>query len=205
MVLVYRERAYCSLQLGDLAAVEESLGLIRDELARELSAEELPTRQDLHAIAATVALLRGDDATAATEADAAIKMTAQAGGTSSFPNMYWAIFLIARVFASLWLRSVPAGGDDRRLRRGLSDACRALSKQAWSHPIAGPSAAIAGGYLLNLRGRQQGAAKSWRRASAEATRLGMAYEAGLAAIALGESGEVAGLPFIIVQRRIDAG
>ena len=65
MVLAYRERAYCDLQLGDLHAVDGCLQSIKEELDRGLTAEELQTRQDLHAIAATVALERGDHVQAA--------------------------------------------------------------------------------------------------------------------------------------------
>lgn len=92
MVLVYRERAYCYLQLGDLDAVDGSLRSINEELDRGLTAEDLPTRKDLHAIAANVALERGDHVKAAEEAEAAIKAIAQISGTSSFPNLYWTIF-----------------------------------------------------------------------------------------------------------------
>jgi tetratricopeptide (TPR) repeat protein len=207
MVLVYRERAYCYLQLGDLDAVDGCLRSINEELNRGLTAEELPTRKDLHAIAANTALERGDHVKAAEEADAAIKAIAQISGTSSFPNLYWTILLVARVFANLWLRAAPKGTVDPALRRGMAEACRALSKQAWSHPIAAPSAAIARGYLEQLRGRPARAARFWRQAGDKANRLSMDYEGGLALVALSvktEHSKLSGLPFITVSRP-DAG
>jgi len=207
MVLVYRERAYCYLQLGELDAVDGCLRSINEELARGLTAEELPTEKDLHAIAANVALERGDHVSAAEEADAAIKAIAKISGTSSFPNLYWTILLVARVFANLWLRAAPKGAVDPALRRGMAEACRALSGQAFSHPIAAPSAAIAHGYLAHLSGRPVSAKRSWRRAAAEANQLGMDYEVRIAMTALGEPGpriiEASGLPFIIVDGAAD--
>ncbi len=208
-VMACRERAYCNLQLGDLHAVEGDLLLIKEELDRGLAAEELPTRFDFHAIAATLALERGDLVTAASEAEAGAKAMVQIGGTSSVPNAYWSVFLVARVFANLWLKAARQDAADRGLLRELSAACRALSNQAWSYPIAAPSAAIAGGYLAQFRGRRATATRSWRRAAAKATRLSMDYEARLARLALGEAGgqtpEASGLPFLVVDGRTDAG
>jgi class 3 adenylate cyclase/tetratricopeptide (TPR) repeat protein len=208
MVLVYRERAYCYLQLGDLDAVDGSLRSINEELDRGLTAEDLPTRKDLHAIAANVALERGDHVKAAEEAEAAIKAIAQISGTSSFPNLYWTILLVARVFANLWLRAGPKATVDPAVRRGMAEACRALSKQAWSHPIAAPSAAIACGYLEQLRGRPARAARFWRQAGDKASRLGMDYEGGLALVALGantEHSRLSGFPFVAANGTPDAG
>ena len=197
IVMACRERAYCYLHLRDWPAVDEHLSLIKGELDRGLTSEELPTRQDFHAIAATVALERGDRVKAASEADAAAKAIIQVGGTSSVPNAYWSIFLVARVFANLLLMD-PA---DRRLLHGMRAACRALSNQAWSYPIAGPAAQIARGYLAWVRAQPASATRSWRKAAAKASRLDMGYEAELARLALGEadgsSGEGSGLPFLI--------
>ena len=201
-VVAYRERAYCYLQLGDLRAVDDHLLLIKKELDRGLMSEELPTRQDLHAIAATAALERGDYIMAAREANAGIKVIAQISGTGSFPNAYWTTFLVARVFANLWVSATRNNLVDRDVLRGMAVSCRALSSQAWSHPIAGPSAAIARGYFAQLRGRPAIAARYWRRAAAEANRLSMDYEVWLAALALGGAGgttdKISGLPFLAV-------
>ncbi len=61
------------------------------------------------------------------EADAAIKAIMKISGTSSIPNMYWTIFLVARVFANLSLRATPKDTADRGPLRGMAEACRALS------------------------------------------------------------------------------
>ena len=156
-----------------------------------------------------MALERGDHIKAATEADASIKAIMQISGTSSFPNLYWSILLVARVFANLWLNVTPRDAADPVIRRGMAEACRALSRQAWSHPIAAPSAAIARGYFAHLRGRPASAIRYWRRAAAKANRLSMDYEARLALVALGAdsagTSRVSGLPFIITDGRTDAG
>ena len=210
MVMACRERAHCNLQLGDLLAVDGDLRLIKDELERGLAAEELPTRFDLHAIAATVALERGDHVLAAREADAAAKAMNQIGGTSSVPNAYWSVFLVARVFANLWLKAAREDAAGRSLLRELAAACRALSNQAWSYPISAPSAAIARGYLAQFRGRRATAMRCFRRAAAKANRLSMDYEARLARPALGttaggQTPEAPGLPFLVADGRMDAG
>ena len=83
MVMACRERAYCNLQLGDLRAVDDSLLWIKGELERGLGTEELPTRLDFHAFAATVALERGDFVQAAREADAAMKAIVEISGRAA--------------------------------------------------------------------------------------------------------------------------
>jgi hypothetical protein len=200
-VLASRERAYCQLQLGDLHAVEEDMRLVREELDRGLAAEQLPTRVDLHVITASLALERRDYVLAASEAGAAMDAIVRMGATSSVANAYWPIFLVSRVFANTWLNSARQGAADRSLLKGMAAACRALSNQSWSYPIAAPPAAIARGYLASLKGRPATAKRLWRRAAATATRLDMNYEAQLAQQALGEVGARhrgdSGLPFLI--------
>jgi class 3 adenylate cyclase/tetratricopeptide (TPR) repeat protein len=204
-VLVYRERAYCYLQLGNLNAADEHLQLIKAELDRGLTAEELPTRQDFHAIAATIALERGDEFKALQEADAALEVIKRISGTSSVPNMYWTVFLVARVFGNLHLKAFVKDTAHRPLLRDMANTCRSLSTQAWSHPIAGPSAGIARGYLENLRGRPARAKRLWQRAEAEARRLDMDYETQLASVETtvdsGRKGDLSGLPFLNVGSR----
>ena len=97
------------------------------------------------------------------------------------------MFLVARVFANLWIEATRKDAADRRLLKDMAAACRALSSQAWSFPIAAPSAAIARGYLARFRGRTASATRYWRRAAANASRLDMSYEARLALRALGEA------------------
>ena len=164
-ILVYRERAYCYLQLGNLIAADEHMQLIKAELDRGLTAEELPTRQDFHAIAATVALERGDEFKALQEADAALEVIKRISGTSSVPNMYWTVFLVARVFGNLHLKAFVKDTARRPLLRDMASACRSLSTQAWSHPIAGPAAGIARGYLeiFKVARREQSASGNERR------------------------------------------
>ena len=209
VVMACRERAYCNLQLGDLDAVDASLLWIKGELERGLGTEELPTRLDFHAFAATVALERGDFVQAAREADAAMKAIVEISGKSSVAITYWSIFLVARVFANLWIEATRKGSTDRGHLKDMAAACRALSSQAWSFPIAAPSAAIARGYLARFRGRTATATRCWRRAAANANRLDMSYEARLALHALGEARgrtpEAGGLPFLIGEGSRDAG
>jgi hypothetical protein len=187
--------------LGDLDAVDTSLLWIKGELERGLGTEELPTRLDFHAFAATVALERGDFVLAASEADGAKKAIIEIGEKSSVPITYWSMFLVARAFANLSIEATRKDSADRGHLKDMAAACRALSSQAWSFPIAAPSAAIARGYLARSRGRTTVATRYWRRAAANANRLDMSYEANLAFHALGEAGaraaEGGGLPFLL--------
>jgi hypothetical protein len=200
-LMACRELAFCNLQLGDLPAVETSLLWLKGELARGLGTEEVPTRLDLHAFAATVALERGRTAEAASEADAAMKAIIDIRDKSSVVDTYWSMFLVARAFANLWVEASRRGAGDRRLLKTMAAACRALSAQSWPFPIAAPSADIARGHLARLRGRTSSARRCWRRAAANAHRLDMGYEAFLALHALGEFRERAlnprGLPFLV--------
>jgi hypothetical protein len=153
VVMACRERAYCNLQLGDFDAVDASLLWIKGELERGLGTEELPTRLDFHAFAATVALERGDFVLAASEADAAKKAIIEIGEKSSVPITYWSMFLVARAFANLWIEATRKDSADHGHLKNMAAVCRALSSQAWPFPIAAPSAAIARGYLARFRGR----------------------------------------------------
>ncbi len=200
VVMACRERAYCDLQLGDLTAVDGSLLWIKKELDRGLGTEALPTRLDLHAFAATIALERGDYVQAASEADAGMKAIIEISGKSSVPITYWSMFLVARVFANLWNEASRNGSTDRGKLTDVAAACRALSSLTWSFPVAAPAADIARGYLAQFRGRTATARRCWRRAAANADRLDMRYESHLARRALGETGgwtaEAEGLPFL---------
>ena len=208
VVMACRERAYCHLHLGDLHAVDVNLLVIEGELERGLGTEELPTRLDFHAFAATVALERGDHVQAAREADVAMKAIIEIGGKSSVTNTYWSIFLVARVFANLWIEATRKGARDGRPPKEMAAVCRALSAQAWPYPIAAPSAAIARGYLERFRGRTASATRCWRRAAAKANRLDMGYELRLSLHALGEvrgrTPEAGGLPFLVGDGSTDA-
>ena len=180
MVTASRERTYCNLQLGDLGSVDAGLLWIEREFERDLGTEELPTRLDFHAFAATVALERGDFAQAAREAHTGMKAIVQISGKRTFPITYWSMFLIVRVFANLWIEETRKDATDPGHLKDIAAACRALSTLAWSYPIAAPSAAIARGYLARFRGRTAAATRCWRRAEANANRLDMGYEAQLA-------------------------
>jgi len=209
VVMACRERAYCNLQLGDLDAVDASLLLMKAEIERGLGTEELPSRLDFHAFAATISLERGDFTQAVRDADAGMKAIVEISGRSSVAITYWSIFLIARVFANLWIEATRKDSTDRGHLKDMAAACRALSNQCWSYPIATPSAAIARGYLACFRGRTATATRCWRRAVANANRLDMGYEARLALHALGEvrgpTPEARGLPFLIGDGSTDAG
>ena len=137
-----------------------------------------------------------------------MKAIIEISGKSSVPNTYWSMFLVARVFANFWIEATRKGSADRGLLKDMAAACRALSSQAWSYPIAAPSAAIARGYLARFRGRTATARRFWRRAAANANRLDMGYEAHLALRALGEArgrtAEAGGLPFLTGEGAADA-
>jgi hypothetical protein len=207
-VMACRELAYCNLQLGDLHAVESSLLWLKGELERGLGTEEIPTRLDVHAFAATVALERGKTTEAASEVDAAIKAIIDIRGKSSVVNTYWSMFLVARACANLWIEATRQGAGDRRRLKDMEEACRALSGQAWSFPIAAPSADIARGYLERFRRRTAAERRFWRRASANANRLGVSYEAQLARQASadpnGRTSNRVGLPFLAGEGAADA-
>ncbi len=208
VLMASREISYCNLQLGDQRAVDDSLLWIKGELGRSLGTEELPTRLDFHAFAATVALERRDHVQAASEADAAMKAIIEIGQKSSVVNTYCSMFLVARVFANLWIEAQRKGASDRKLLKDMAAVCRALSSQAWSFPIAAPSAVVARGYLARFRGRTATARRFWRQGAANANRLEMGYEAHLALHALGDAREripeARGLPFLIREGATDA-
>ena len=90
---------------GRCRAVDDSLLWIKVELERSLGTEELPTRLDFHAFAATIALERGDYVQAASEADDAMKAIIEIGQKSSVVNTYCSMYLVARVFANLWIEA----------------------------------------------------------------------------------------------------
>ena len=202
MVMACRERTYCNLQLGDLDAVDASLLWIKGELERDLGTEELPTRLDFHAFAATVALERGDFAQAAREADAGMKAIVEISGKST--SSY---HVLVHVSDRPRFRQFMDRGDAQRLNRSWTPEGHGGGLPRAFHPglVVSNRRAI-GGYRPRLpravpRPHGNRDARCWRRAAANANRLDMSYEAQLALRALGEArgrtAEAGGLPFLI--------
>jgi class 3 adenylate cyclase len=168
-----REQAYFLFQLGRLDDAEQCLTALRTEIERGLKAEEAASRQDLHAIAAAIALARGDTSTARREAEAGYSILIEHRGGSSFPNMFWSISLLFDAFLQL-ASPGPRHDDDRAKAWTL---VRALDKHAASHLIGRPAAWRAHGLYEQTFGWAARAGRWFDRAAASARALGMAYTA----------------------------
>lgn len=181
LVAALREQAYYLLQLGYYNDADDSLKALRAEVDRGIKAEAEATRLDLHSIAGMLALARGDRETAAREGEAAMLALASIGGATSFPNMHWAMLLLARLNAGLWTRGQTASRDvtATHLRRGKL-INRAIQAHAAAHPVARPAAQLSRGLLELVRGNDRGAAKRFASAASLARSLGLAHETALA-------------------------
>jgi hypothetical protein len=165
-----REQAYYLLQLGRLDEAERSLARVRAEVERGLKAEEAASRQDLHAIAAAIALARGDGVAARREAEAGYAVLL-GNGSSSFPNMFWSLSLLFEAFSRL-ADGNPHRDQDRAKAWAL---VRALDKHAASHRIGRPAALRARGLYEQRFGWAVRAGRWLDRAAESARALGMAY------------------------------
>lgn len=170
MVAAARERAYYLLQLGRLDEAAQELVHLRAEIEQGLKAEEAASRQDLHAIASALSLIRGDTVAARQEADAGYAVL-QGNGSSSFPNMFWSLSLLFEAY--LALAGTGNSYDDDRARAW--SLVRALDKHAASHLIGKPAALRARGLYEQKFGWTVRAGRWLDRAAETARALGMAY------------------------------
>lgn len=176
-----REQALCLLHLGRFEDVAPYVDRIRLACERGLKSEEAITRQDLHALAASLAFESGDEAAALSEGEAALAAIAKVNGIASFPNTYCSIFLVARLFISAWAHAKPNSEARRRARRNSYSSLRALRSQARAHRIAQPAYLLARGACLRLDGKIASGRRALNKALVLSTESGMRYEAALAA------------------------
>jgi hypothetical protein len=131
-----------------------------------------------HGLLAVARLRLGDRAGARSAADAGARLIAASGR----PNGYYALegyASVARVFLGLW------EGGDARAAAPSRRACAALWRFAGVFRIARPRAWLCQGLAHWLAGRAWRARRAWDQAAAEACRLGMPYEEGLAHLEAG--------------------
>ena len=180
-VLALREQGFYLLHLGHLGEAHMRVHSLGVELERGVTAEEGPTRQDLHALAGTLALERHDLVSARASADAALNEIQRASVATSFPFTYWSCFLVARIYLNL-LVATPRRDEppDRELVSRISQSCRALERQARVYPIAAPAALLCRGSLEWMTGSPSRARRSWKLSADRADRLRMPYELALA-------------------------
>jgi hypothetical protein len=117
---------------------------------------------------------------------------AQRAATIALPLFMWLpppSFYTLRSVAGV--AEVALAGDGDRQRQAHA-AGRALRRFALIFPIGRPQAWLFRGRLRLLAGDERGAARAWLRCIAEAGRLGMPYEAGLAYLALAGSSRAPG-------------
>jgi hypothetical protein len=207
-VLALREQGFYLLHLGHLDEAQVRVDRIGVELQRGVTAEEGPTRQDLHALSGTLALERHDLVSARASADAALHEINQASVATSFPFTYWSCFLVARLYLNLFVATAPADGSlDRELVNRIAQSCRALRSQARIYPIAAPAALLCRGSLEWLTGSPGRARRTWKLAADRADRLRMPYELALARAQLARandelaSAHALGLPLLAEAQR----
>ncbi len=169
LVSAWRERGFYFAHSGDWPEVAASVYRLRLELERGLQAEEQATRQDMLALAATLALQDGDSDGAARLALQALDIMAAMKGPN-FPFNYWSAFLVARVFLNLW-QSAPAAPA------GADAAGHILRREARVHAIAAPAMLLCAGATEALRGHRSRARRLLQRSRQRAGALGMPYEA----------------------------
>lgn len=200
VVLADRGIAVSSIHLGRFDLAQGAIDHVGVEVDRGLKAEEQPTRQDLHAVRATLALERGCEDEARSEAARALAVAAELSGPGSFANRYWSIYLLGRVFLHLDCR---VGPGPHRVSREARHAVRLIRRLASTHPIATPAAGLLLGGCLAIGGHRTRALRAWRRAEETASALGMNYETAVARAEVAGVPTVAmiGLPFLELARQ----
>ena len=207
-VLALREQGFYLLHLGRFDEAQVRVHRIGVELQRGVTAEEGPTRQELHALSGTLALARHDLVSARAAADAALLEITRASVATSFPYTYWSCFLVARIYLNLFVAAAPGDGQpDRELVNRIAQSCRALGSQARIYPIASPAALLCRGSFEWLTGSPSRARRTWKQCADRAERLRMPYELALAREQLARannespSGHALGLPLITEAQR----
>jgi hypothetical protein len=185
VVSAFRQQAYCFLQLGKLAEVDQALRLLAAEVQRGLVTDAEATNQELHGFAATLAWEQGDRATSLREAEKSLAIVESSTVTVTMPSTYWSTFLVARIYLITWRDargSDPAKAADAAA--GAARSCRALARHARAHPIAKPASLLADGAYQLLKGRRRRAIGHVTTALQLAQEMDMPYEAALAEDAL---------------------
>jgi tetratricopeptide (TPR) repeat protein len=177
-----RIQALSLLHLGRLSESEPFLRQVQYERDRGLAAEIHAVLLDLHTLAASIALERGDIEGALAEGGAALDVVKGIKGATSFPNTYLTLFLLSRLYLNLWKRGLDGDVVARatQLRQSAAVAVRAQGAQVRAHPIALPAYLLTRGMYDWLGGRQFGAKSRWMSCAAHAERLRMPYELALA-------------------------
>jgi class 3 adenylate cyclase/tetratricopeptide (TPR) repeat protein len=102
----------------------------------------------------------------------------------SAPGIYSAMEAytgVAEVYLAMWEKQRAAGehvGDDLRAR--VRQACRVIRRYAHLYPVGQPRAWLWNGLLAWLEGNPGAARRAWSKSLAQAQRLVMPYEEGLA-------------------------
>lgn len=187
-VLALREQAFYLTHLAQFDEAKLRIDRMGLELENGITAEEGPTRQDLHALRGTLALEFEDLASAQASADAALREIRAAPAVTSFPFTYWNRFLVARIYLNLLRVKGRDPGARSKLASQAEIACRALEGQGRIYPIAAPAALLCRGTLEWLSGHSARAWRKWNLSADRARRLSMEYELSLAEDRLAERG-----------------
>jgi hypothetical protein len=159
-------------------AAAEAARCLEEALAILATDADRISETTTHGLLAVARLRQGARAGARAAAEAGARLIAASGR----PNGYYALegyASVARVFLALWEGGeVGAAAPSRR-------ACAALWRFAGVFPIARPRAWLCQGLSHWLAGRAWRARRAWDKAAAEARRLGMPYEEGLAHLEAG--------------------
>ena len=128
---------------------------------------------------ALIARGRGERQAALAAADEAMLITGLSRPTSF--GTYLGYVEPAEVYLTLW----EAGGAARDTRTRAEQALGQLKRYAGVFPIGRPRSALLEGRRLWLLGNRDAAIRSWQLGLAQATKLSMRYEQGLAEYEIG--------------------
>ena len=185
-----REQAFVLMHLGRLVEAEGCLSLLRRELDDGLMVERDAALQDLHAMAATLALDRGDEMAAAQALAACVEAIGRSAAGSNFPNMHGSMLLACRTALRLAARR-QAAGEGRAAARHHREGriiVRALEQHAGVHAVGRAAALLARAALAEADRRPAQMQRFARQAARAAAGLGLVHDATQAEHALRVAG-----------------
>jgi tetratricopeptide (TPR) repeat protein len=173
------------LQTGD---VERAISCLHTAWEMLAQSTDRVTRILNRGLLAVAHLRRGEYRLAQEMADTTADLIGRAWPVTS--STFDGYVAVPQVYLALWEASLdpsraPVDVPTERVAEQARKACKALRAYAFTFPIGRPRAWLYRGWYDWLSGRARRAQKAWRRSLAEAERLAMPYEEGLAHYEIG--------------------
>jgi tetratricopeptide (TPR) repeat protein len=182
-VVGLQEKAYCLMHQGAFEEASRALDMLLSIVEKNQQAASDQLMIEIAGLQAILHVRKRDYGKAIKAAEKVLNAARDAR-----PSLYAALSgysAAAEVYLALW----EAGFETEGIDRLTKDACDVLHRYAQIFPVGKPRDLLWRGTYHQLSGRQARASKAWQQSLAEAERLGLEYDQGLAHYEIGRHEE----------------